>query len=714
MSQRNLPLFFLAFLFLIAFKPAFAAANAPFVVGTTYPTGKAPDAIAVGDFNQDGRPDIVVADQVSARVSVSLTKTNGTETPAVAYPVKGGARTVAVADLNGDGKLDIVSSGGGTMDGYVNVLLGNGDGTFQPAVTYPILVPGYVLTVADFNGDGHPDVAVGGYSQFHHQLFILLNQGDGTFQVSYSSTIFSGITQVVAGDFNHDKKQDLLISYAQGDTYLALGNGDGTFQNPLVVGGGIGIFSAVADFNGDGKLDFATVAPASGLSSGNISIYLGNGDGTFQKFATNPTTGLSTVAVITADLNGDGKIDLVALDTGSSDFSVMLGNGDGTFKTPVTYAAGTNPKAVAVADFNGDHKQDLAVISAFNQLSVFAGSGDGTLQDAHTFLVQSIADFNDTNEPAIGDLNGDGLADVVVPNFPGGAGVLLNSGGGSFQQPVYYAPATAHVALGDFNGDGKLDMASVGQGVSVLLGKGDGTFQPAVTYQVPQNNNVLGVTVGDFNRDGKLDLAAVSYQNVYIFFGNGDGTLKTPIVYTTLQPNMSFIDSADLNNDGILDLYVTGFNGAPVQGEVLLGQSGGHFAQPIYSGDSGGFAAVLADFNGDGVLDIADVAGELEVSFGKGDGTFTSPTIYPVYPRCVAVADLNHDGHPDLVVTGAEGLSILYGAANGIFGSAVNIPNTFNFGLALGDVNGDGWPDLVALGGLYSVEVALNSHGTIH
>ncbi len=309
------------------------------------------------------------------------------------------------------------------------------------------------------------------------------------------------------------------------------------------------------DFNGDGKLDLAVV------NSG-VSIFLGNGDGTFRAHG-DYTTGPSPAAVAVGDFNGDGKLDLAVADNGG-DVNILLGNGDGTFRPHVGYATGNSPSSVAVGDFNGDGKLDLAVANSgasngISNVSVLLGKGDGTFDAA----VNYSAGFG-ANSVAVGDFNRDGRLDLVVSNFgTGNVSVLLGKGDGTFQTPVDYgAFIPVSVAVGDFNGDGKLDLAvasipsgNVGPGtVSILLGKGDGTFQSAVDYSV--GSNLAAVAVGDFNGDGKLDLAVANGGgDVSILLGKGDGTFQPPVDYIADLYSYS-IAVGDFNRDGRLDMAV--------------------------------------------------------------------------------------------------------------------------------------------------------------
>jgi len=331
---------------------------------------------------------------------------------------------------------------------------------------------------------------------------------------------------------------------------------------------------AVADFNHDGKLDLAVV---SGYTNGNmvgVDILLGKGDGAFLSPANYPTTS-SPTSIAVGDFNGDGNADLVLANGNLYSISVLLGKGNGTFGPAKDYKVSNLPIAgIAVGDFNRDGRLDLAI--ADNQyLWVMLGNGDGTFK-APTVIWYRCC--NSYTSAVVGDFNGDGIPDIETNSFLGGgqgfAGVLLGNGDGTFQPPIASRDlfdATITVAA-DLNGDGKLDLvmdAYLGVNyVMVLLGNGDGTFANGVLYPVPGGS--FGLAVGDFNADGKLDVAVASNSgtgnashSVNVLLGNGDGTFQP----FTSFPATNFVRGlagGDFTGDGSLDLAVATDGGTAI------------------------------------------------------------------------------------------------------------------------------------------------------
>jgi hypothetical protein len=351
--------------------------------------------------------------------------------------------------------------------------------------------------------------------------------------------VYSGAGYPFVADFNQDGKADVFTAVTFGDSYgtMNLGAGDGNFQAAARVPLSAGFYvNAVADFNADGKPDLLATN-CSSLPCG-INVYFGNGDGTFQTTPVSTTTTLQ--GGVAADLNGDGKADLVGVVNGA--LFVYLGNGDGTFTAGASYNSAIGG-AMALGDFNADGKIDVVISTpgdtpgdAFSvgQVIVFLGNGDGTFQAA-----KSSAGAYITASIVVEDFNSDGKMDLAMSGCGFTSGclewALLGNGDGSLQTPQFFGPTTGPLdgasALGgaDFNGDGKADLVLQGDPsfldtAEIYLGNGDDTFSKTNSYTLgsPPQDNSFGIAVADFNGDGKPDIAA---SNV-VLLGNGDGTFQ--------------------------------------------------------------------------------------------------------------------------------------------------------------------------------------------
>src|SRR5579871_6207120 len=319
---------------------------------------------------------------------------------------------------------------------------------------------------------------------------------------------------------------------------------------------------AAGDFNGDGRLDFASAA-------NNLQIFLGNGNGTFQPPA-NYLTGTGALFVSAADLNGDKKLDLAVADLNGLD--ILMGNGDGTFQSPVLYTTACIPIFAATGDFNGDKKIDLLVTyssGTCGYVSIFLGNGDGTFQ------ASPINSFSAYNPAAvgIGDFNGDGTPDIAVAEQFGTISqveVMLGNGDGTFHPGGTISTPDADWALSaDFNGDGKPDLAVATQGsvglqggVNLALGNGDGTFQAPTFYPAGTNDRFLGS--GDFNGDKKIDLLIPDYRynDIIVLLNTGvvDFSPTTPLNYPFQTVNTtSAPQSVTLTNSGAAALSISSF-----------------------------------------------------------------------------------------------------------------------------------------------------------
>ena len=712
----------------------------PIVNSFTLPggnSGHTPYAIAVGDFNGDGRLDLAVWGVYSPgnynEINIFLGNGNGTLTYGNTYTAPGaywnpGSNSLYVADFNGDGKLDLAALAPYCASNLpcVAVYLGKGDGTFQTPVLYSTIDPNhpnntnaYGMAVGDLTGDGKPDIAI----TQSNGMVVLLNNGNGTFgTATYYDNALNHQSEIgiAIGDLNADKKNDIVTSSFYGDVMLFLNQGGGKFAFKGSIakanGGSASWLVSIADINGDKKPDLVVTDWA-----GEIFTFYGKGKGTFtagpiyplQRPQDTPPTN-----VVLADFNGDGVLDIFIAGNQGGLGQVALGRSDGTFQTNQAYGWGVTGfgKNLVTADFNRDGFPDLAYSYARSSnltvpgFMVALGSSHG-VTGTPTFVPVSTASCGTFTEwIAAGDVNGDGKTDVVstVDNSTNSGcpnnqvAVSIGLGTGKFKPAVYYSTGSTaqayDVFLKDLNGDGKLDIITSNQDgtISVLLNNGKGTFGTAklITSIAALNPHLNSLIFGDFNGDGKLDMAVAPNSRfngynvsntVYVLVGNGDGTFQAPIVIGNVTPDQytttERIAAGDFNNDGKMDLFVVLDGRSPCRGTeevVLLGNGNGTFnpLAPICAENSSYYSStpvypVVADFNGDGKLDVFIPmlqqgwgSGPLLLE-GNGDGTFTQLACYYIDEQQAwlgsgfyvgqasygaAVADFNGDGTPDIAV----------------------------------------------------------------
>jgi hypothetical protein len=574
-----------------------------------------------------------------------------------------------------------------------------------------------------------------------------------------SVTALPYASAIATADLNGDGNGDLVVvngSVAPTSfVSVMLGNPDGTFQNPVSypTGGTNSVAAVIDDVNGDGKLDIISVSSdIGGATSQQISVLFGNGDGSFQSAQTfaapalpGSTNAASTpiVNLITADVNGDGKKDIIC-----SNGLVLLGNGNGTFTAapaaafPYTTGGNSEGPNLAAGDINNDGKLDI-VLNTGSTISTWIGKGDGTFTQGSRY-----ASINDTGFVTITDLDGDGNADIYVGLGNGGifsgddsnstsSYALMGNGDGTFVGAPQSTGAYNGANLGDVNGDGIPDLISNATGQSnqtlptftVQLGNGKGTFTPGATIVAPAsftgttsaltspvmitNANTIGATsyaVADVNGDGKADLVfvdngltAINPGNglpitypapiYFVALNNGDGTFATPVPYNFPQiasasgfdvsVTANTVQIADFNHDGYPDLIFTYNDQAGGPGTVPYNQ---------------GFAILT----------------------GKGDGTFSTIAILtPTYssnsapttaflPTVLSTVDLNGDGKPDLIVNAPgtvvtnfqlqTAVQIYIGNGDGTFKTPTTVPAADEYGIPVViDFNKDGKLDLAFL-----------------
>ena len=654
-----------------------------------YVTGNLPKALAVADVNRDGNPDIVAVNYTDATVAVLLGNGDGTfkaqtadekaagnGTAAPTYPVGKGAMSVVLVDLNGDGKPDIVTAD--YLDNTLSVLLNKGDGTFGARTVVTVGFGPDFVTSADMNKDGKPDILVSDSSD--NAFSVLLGNGDGTFKVQAEIRVsvrpaHATLQMLVVGDFDKDGNLDVISTNADTNSDIVVaypGNGDGSFGKPYgIQTGQQTLFLQTAALTGSGgNLDLI----AGSFADSTLRVLFGKGNGGFNSAVTYPasglTTSLATQPLAVADLDGDGKPDIVLVNATGSFLQVMHNDGSGGFHPANSIVLGSVPSDVQSGDLNGDHHADVAEINAADgTLGVLLGNGNGTFQPLQTYPVGS--------HPVrlmLADVNGDGILDAITANNGDGTvSVLIGNGDGTFQAARSFAagPNPVDVAVVDMDQDGKMDLVvanAVVNTVSILYGQGGGSFSAPVSF--PAGSTINALAAGDLNRDGFPDVVTVG-GNVAVLLNDGKGGLlpvvlnKNNLSQFTYPGTGNRVILKDVNNDGNPDIVISDSSNNELT--VLLGNSQGFFNRtPLVSptcSNPGNLAA--ADLNGDGNLDVVvSCAGSsvIGVLLGNGQGTFIS-TPYPAEldPRGVVIADFNEDGNPDIAVIngGSDDMNVL-------------------------------------------------------
>ncbi len=664
------------------------------------------------DLTGDGVLDVITFDcAVTGHAAlVYLGQRNGSFGSPITLPcAPSGDISPAVGDLNEDGKPDMVVATEG-----VDVLLGLGDGRFV-AMGSPLAHAVNAVAIQDLNADGHLDLALADVRI--DAVSVALGHGDGTFSESSDYALAAVPREISIADVNEDGELDIVATRWSSDSTsidILLGIGDGSFLAPSTnVGGSYLGGLNVSDLNQDGHLDLSVQSYDTPTSSESVSVLLGNGSGTYSDRDQYALPSGSNVLVC-GDLNRDGAPDFATSHEMSNGFvRATLGQGDGTFPRQVDYPV-YEPRWMALGDSNQDGVPELHVSSGTAGIAVLPAASEWSTQSG---------DYPVGNGPkfiAFGDFNGDTMLDLVAANhYANSLSVLLATGGGRFAARVDYPVGSgpASVAVGDLNGDQRLDLGVANEDsntVSVLLGLGDGTFLTANSF--PTGSAPVSLALGDLNGDNQLDLVVTNSSGVAILVGHNDGTFESKVRYTTPPP--SAIALGDVNGDGKLDLAITNV-GYPSRITLLAGLGDATFgALTIAMVGTAAQAVAIGDLTGDGRPDIAvSQSGSLGVEVNLGSGALAPTVSYMTSissydtATSVAIGDLTGDKIPDVAMTVADRLVVFIGQESGVFSASLHYltgPNPAS--LALGDLNGDGRLDAaVANLDADSVSVMLSS-----
>ena len=709
--------------------------------GRTFPAGDEPHSLVAGDLNRDHFPDLIVANR-GGTVSILMNNRDGTFQDPVSYAAGERPAVITIGDLDGDldPDLAVADRWGNPSEGFVRILMNNGDGTFQDPVSYAAGESPGSVALGDLDGDLDPDLVVTDRLEDPLEGFvrILVNNGDGTFQDPVSYAVGKQPMSVAIGNLDANLSPDLVVTdfgpmHGPGSVWLLMNNGDGTFAEPFDHDAGDRPYKvAIDDLDGDLDLDLAVTDFAYDFSGGSVLLLMNNGDGTFQENDFDDRVNSGT-AIAVGDLNGDHESDLIVANDVSSDFGpsdclmVFLNKGQGAFSMPVSYAAGKRHDAVVVADLNADGHMDLAA-SAFNNVVVLLGNGDGTFPSPSMFYLSE-----EVRSTVMGDLDGDGDSDLAVlaepldpylNNWIGSFSVLMNNGEGIFQltERNVFIGDSKSLASGDFDGDLAPDLALLHPGftgkVGVSMNNGSGDFGHLAKFSVGWFPRLRLLCVGDFNKDAYPDLAVMNRTSsphrgdLAVLFNDGDGTFEVGGERQRTQGSPESMATGDINGDGYLDLVTVNTETKNVV-SLFFNNRDGTFRAPIYYITDSHWeptSVAIADFNGDLNPDLAvsdrgpaGALGAVHVLLNNGDGTFPEPVSYGPLETAVFVTaeDMDRDGCLDLIVACKfEGtIHLLPGNGDGTFQDSLSFASGgFPVGVNVGDVDGDNDPDLVITG----------------
>ena len=644
---------------------------------TVFTAGRLPTSVAIGDLNGDGRPDIAATNSGSGDVSIFLSTGAGTFASQVRMAAGASPQAALIGDWDGDGRADLVLADEGTpaTGSAVAFLKGLGNGSFVAPVFTSVSARGSVaLTRGNFDGDSIADLAVA--NRDSATVSILRGLGNGQFQLQSIESVGARPQALVTGDFNSDGLDDLFVVnesiFRPSRASILLQKAGGGFNSEVRLGieGGLPRDVVLGDFNRDGRPDAAVV----NSSTNSVTVFAGLGDGTFQ----NPPSiqvNSQPFAIVSTDFNNDGVPDLATANFTTADVSVLIGRASGGFDTQLLLPVGANAIAIVAADLNRDGRPDLAVsLQSDSQpipfIAILLGLGDGTFLPVRYERVGFDPRYVD-----VGFINGDDIPDLAVANETSNdVTILLGKGDGTFAAPIFTQPLDGRptiVRIADFDGDQYSDLLvrnGLTNALQFLSGRGDGTF--VVRQVLNSGPATFALDVKDLDADGVVEviLADDVLFQVLVLKRRADGQYAQIDAINTPAGSAGLL-VVDVNGDKIPDIVSSNGGGIGTV-SIAFGRGDGTFGQAINRQVQGilphGVAA--ADFNGDRLIDIAVpiVTGStVEVLFGTGGGEFANSgelQLNFLHPAPILL-DLNRDGRPDLVINDRAG-NILFHAGN--------------------------------------------------
>lgn len=585
--------------------------------------GALPLAIAAGSLRGDGVTDLVVA--LAGADSVLVLLGDGAGGFEALAPLASGAapRALALADLSGNGLLDIVSANRNTND--VSVFENLGAGVFAEAVHFPTGPTPFWVEAVDLDGSGRLDLVTSNTAS--GDMSVLIANETGGFAAEVRVPFPGTPTRFAAADFDGDGRPDLAaIRYSGGETPAPLGQvavlygaGGASFPDLRLFGArGQSLGLTAADLDGNGRADIVTA----NAGTDDVSVLAGRGDGSFETDERFPV-GQQPGALIAHDLDGDDRLDLIAANRGSRDISVLLGRADGRFTVQRRTPLSDEPGGLAAGRLDGDEHADVVATNLNSSaVSILLGRGDGTFRPEVRYSVRTSEQTqqNRRMEPrsvALADFDGDGILDIVTGNAKHGTvSVIYNDGDARFSglDQVFASSFPLAVHARDLTRNGFPDVV-VANGidpdlpgnpaVTALYNDGEGRLEPESRRTVSTGGNPLGMAMADLNGSGALDAVTVNFGDaggLYVLRGLQDGRLSAGQSLRVNEP-MNAVALGDFSRNGRPDIAATTSQNALI---LLVNQGGLNFGgRQILRAGASPFAPVLADFTGDGRVDLA-------------------------------------------------------------------------------------------------------------